>query len=106
MSGTFKSNGNLKKLQKNMNDLSNTQAVPLTEIMNESFIAACSKFSSLEELIEASGFKVESKEDFEAIPNDEWEAFICSNTSYESWLEMQQCAGAEFTKAQLLKGLK
>jgi hypothetical protein len=74
--------------------------------MNTDFISSCSQYSSLEELIDASGFKVESKEDFEAIPDDEWEEFIQSNTSHESWLEMQKAAVLAYTKASLFKGLK
>tara|TARA_R100000353_G_scaffold166904_1_gene128671 strand:+ start:1077 stop:1241 length:165 start_codon:yes stop_codon:yes gene_type:complete len=52
-------------------------------------------------LFEASGFKVESKEDFESIPDDEWEAFITQNTSFDSWLEMQKAAMAAYTKKKL-----
>lgn len=106
MSVKITSNGNLEKLQKNLKEMDGTQEVKLTDLMNESFISTCSKFSSIEELIDASGYKVESKEDFEAIPDDEWDDFIKNNTTYENWLEMQKSAGTEFAKAQLFKCLK
>ncbi|MGE6343391.1 hypothetical protein [Psychrobacter sp. NPDC078929] len=79
-------------LEKNVSELSNTDSIPLNDLMNPSFISSCSQYSNFEKLIEASGFKVESKEDFAAIPDQEWEQFIQKNTSYESWIEMQQAA--------------
>ena len=94
------------KLQKNASGLSDTNSIPLGDLMNPSFISSCSQYSNFEELIEASGFKVESKEDLEAIPDQEWEQFIQKNTSYEGWIEMQQDAGIRYLTANLLKGLK
>ena len=93
-------------LEKNVSELSNTDSIPLNDLMNPSFISRCSQYSNFEKLIEASGFKVESKEDFAAIPDQEWEQFIQKNTSYESWIEMQQAAVVDYMKANLLKGLK
>jgi len=45
-------------------------------------------------MFERSGFKVESQEDFAAIPDEAWDDFICTNTSYFNWREMLQAAGA------------
>ena len=56
-------------------------------------------------MLDASGFKVESAEDFAAIPDEEWDAFVSKNTSYSSWEEMQKGAAKDYTKRQLTKGL-
>ena len=96
----------LDKLEKNISRLSDTDSIPLEDLMNSSFISSCSQYSNFEELIEASGFKVESEEDFAAIPDQEWEQFIQTNTSYEGWIEMQQAALPSYMTANLLKGLK
>ncbi|AMN69055.1 hypothetical protein [Psychrobacter sp. P11G5] len=96
----------LHQLEKNLSELSATHSIPLGDLMNPSFISSCSQYSNFEALIEASGFKVKSKEDFAAIPDHEWEQFIQTNTSYESWIEMQQDAGISFYAANLTKGLK
>jgi hypothetical protein len=101
-----KSNGNLDKLQKNIKNLAKTTSVTLPELMNETFIASCSKFSSVNDLFEASGFKLETKEDFAAVPEDEWDDFIQSNTSYENWQEMQKAAHSHYLRASINKGLK
>lgn len=98
----------LKELQKKLGDLAKSaealdgqHQVPLTDLLNPAFISSCSKFSSVEELFDASGLKIESTEDFKAIPDTEWDSFIKSNTTYENWLEMQTSAAAQWTKSKL-----
>ncbi|WP_328222445.1 hypothetical protein [Aeromonas caviae] len=102
----IKSNGNLKQLQENLKKVSETTQVTLAELMPHLFISNCSKFTSLEELFESSGFKIDSPEDFAAIPDDEWNIFIKENTTYEDWSEMQQAAAAEYFKSALNKGMR
>lgn len=72
------------------------QAVPLSELLNDNFISEHSTFASFDELLKASPFKVETKEDFEAIPDTDWDTYIAANTSFESWEEMQQQAANAF----------
>lgn len=110
MSVTIKSNGNLEQLKKNMAEIAGTTQVKLVEVMHPEFVSRCSKFNSLEALFESSGFKIESPEDFAAIPDEEWDVFIKENTTYENWLEMQKAAHTEYAakhiKAMLTKGMK
>ena len=94
------------QLEKNLSELSGTHSIPLDDLMTPDFISSCSQYSNFEELIEASGFKVETEEDFAAIPDQEWEQFIQTNTSYESWIEMQEAAGFSYMESKLFKGLK
>jgi len=54
---------------------------------------------------EASGFKVESQADFEAIPEAEWENVIQAHTSFSSWREMQEKAGVEYAERKLMEGV-
>ena len=96
----------LHQLEKNLSELSGTHSIPLGDLMNPSFISSCSQYSNFEALIEASGFKMETEEDIAAIPDQEWEQFIQTNTSYESWIEMQQAAAISSYKANATKGLK
>ena len=96
----------LDQLEKNVSELSGTSSIPLGDLMNPGFISSCSQYSNLEELIEASGFKVETEEDFAAIPDQEWEQFIQTNTSYEGWIEMKDAALNRYVAANLTKGLK
>lgn len=97
--------GGLDKLLKNMKELEGSRQVSLGELMGPTFISAHSRFASLEELLAASGFKVETKEDFTAIPDEEWDVFIRENTDFESWVDMQRAAAGARAKAQLMKGV-
>lgn len=102
MSSNFKG---LEKLQKNMQELSKKTEIKMTELMSPSFVFGCSKFCTIEDLFDASGFTVESPADFAAIPDEEWEEFIVENTSFGSWSEMQHKAMEHYKKQQLHKGL-
>jgi len=95
----------LDQLIKNAEELNGQHQVKLEDLMNPSFVSAHSKFSDLNALFEASGFKLETAEDFAAIPDDEWDKFISENTDFNSWVEMQKSAGAAFVKAGIGKGL-
>jgi hypothetical protein len=77
------------------------QAVSLSELLNDDFIAEYSSFSSFDDLLAASPFKVETKEDFEAIPDAEWDTYIGANTSFESWEDMQRQAASEYLVKQI-----
>lgn len=80
-----------KRLQKLANDaqaLDGSHAVPLEELLNESFVRKHTQYSSLSEMIEKSGFDVKSPEDFKAIPDDEWDKYIKSITSFADWKAM------------------
>ena len=102
----IKSNMNgLKKLAKNAKDMDGTSQVKLSDLMTSEFISICSDYTDLDNLFSESGFKIESKEDFEAIPDNDWEEFIVNNTSFYSWEEMQKSAMTAYVKKQLFKGL-
>lgn len=90
----------LQKLSKDAEKLDG-QSVSLTDVMTDSFISENSSFGSFNELLEASEFKVESQEDFAAIPDTEWDAFIGGNTNFSNWQEMISSAGALYARKQL-----
>lgn len=99
----------LDELQRHLDDLSKRAAeldgkqleVPLGDLLNDDFIARHSSFASFDELLAASPFKVATKEDFEAIPDAEWDTYIASNTSFDSWEEMQKKAAGEYVTKQI-----
>ena len=62
--------------------------VLLNDLLTQDFLQACSKFTSMRELISASKFQVSSKEDFENLPQKEWNQFIAQNTSFGTWQEL------------------
>lgn len=90
----------LNTIGKNANKLDG-QSVPFTEILNNDFIQKHSSFNSFDDLVEASGFTVESQEDFEAIPDDKWDDFISQKTNFNSWQDMMDSASAIYAKKHL-----
>lgn len=96
-----KTDNGLDELAKKTNKLDENQEAKLGDLLTPQFISANSSFQSLEELFEASSYKIESKEDFEAIPDQEWDDFIANNTELSSWEAMQKEAVVAYTKRQL-----
>jgi len=92
---------NLKSLADKAQDLDGQHNVPVSELLTSSFLSKHTRFSSTNELFEASGFKVESSEDFVAIPDDKWDDFIRSISSFENWRAMLTAAGEEWVSKQL-----
>lgn len=93
------------KLEKNMEDLSNTNQATFEQLFSDSFMKTCSDFNNISELFYASGFEVNSEEDFAAIPDDEWESFIKSNTKFDSWEEMQLNALSQYSQSKMFEGI-
>ena len=91
----------LEELQKKMNKLSKTNDVSFAELFNSKFMRRYTEFSTFEELLEKGGFEVESEEDFEAIPEDDFDLHISKHTSFSSWEEMLSTAGQEWLKDQI-----
>ena len=91
----------LRKLACNIEELQNTTQISLRELLSPSFISNCSEFATAEELFDASGYKVDSLEDFAAIPDADWDAFISKNTTFSNWKELQTAAVQQFVKQKL-----
>jgi len=90
----------LEDLQESAESIQGTQ-VPLSELLTPGFLAKHTRFLSEDEMFEASGFKVETAEDFEKIPDEEWDRFIEQNTPFTTWSEMLSAAGAEWAQKKL-----
>lgn len=94
----------LKKIQDNMEVLEAADAIPLSEAITAQFVSRHSRFSDFDSLLAEIG--VTTKEEFIALPDEDFDAFIAANTDFESWLEMQQTGVAEYAEAKLMEGLK
>ena len=95
----------LDKLIENAEKLHGSSSFTLGDAMTDEFISNNPNYSSLDELVDASGFVVNTQEDFKAIPDDEWETFIVNNTSFSSWEEIQVKSHEELIHKRLIKGL-
>jgi hypothetical protein len=91
----------LQGLSRRAQQLDGEHSVSFSELFNKSFLQQYTRFSSISEMFEKSGFKVENKDDFKAIPDDKWDEFIQAHTQFKNWKEMQQKAAAVWTKNKL-----
>ncbi|HID30656.1 MAG TPA: hypothetical protein EYP19_11710 [Desulfobacterales bacterium] len=98
----------LNVLNKKLEDLANkTEAldgkhnVPLNELLTPAFVSKHTRFENVNEMFNASGFKIETQEDFAAIPDDEWDQFIRSISPFPDWQAMLREAGKEWVVKKL-----
>lgn len=103
---SLKIKSNIEQLKKNLEELGNTKQLRFDELFTPEFLSEHSSFTSLEEMFGKSGFKVESADDFKAIPDQEWEDFIVGNTSFESWQNMQKAAAEAVMSKRMKQGFK
>lgn len=96
----------MKELQKTFSDLEKkinnlNDNVAFDVLFSNSFMSKYTNFSSFDEFLEAGGFNVETQEDFEAIPDDDFDKHVSESTKFSSWEEMLQEAGTLHVKKQL-----
>lgn len=89
----FKSDGfddllkGLENLEKQAKESCGKQ-IPINDLLNVSFMKKYTSFSNFDDFLDASGFVVNSQEDFEAIPDDEFDEYVSNNTNFASWDDM------------------
>ncbi len=66
--------------------------IPIQDLFPAAFMQAGTKFKTIDEMFERSGFNVKTNVDFEKIPGEKLNAFVAENTSYKTWSEMCQAA--------------
>jgi len=91
----------LDDLAKNAEDIDGAHKVPVSELFNDAFMRKHTQCQSFDELIEAGGFVVNSPEDFQAIPDADWDAHVNAKTNFPNWQEMINKAGIEWTSKKL-----
>ena len=62
--------------------------ITFTELFTSEFMRLYTQFESIEELLSSGGFKVNSEEDYEAIPDEDIDAYVVNTTNFRSWKEM------------------
>ena len=75
----------LKGMEKKAQNLQVTHQIPFNELFTPSFMIKNTKFSSIDEFIEAGNFKEESFEDIPAIVLNN---HIAANSCFKNWDEM------------------
>jgi hypothetical protein len=89
----------LEALQRRAQNLSGP--VAFEDLFPPEFMRRYTDFTSIDDLVAASGHNVQSTEDFEAIPQAEWDALIQAKTRFKSWEALQAKAGEEYVERRL-----
>ncbi len=82
-------------------ELDGTHNVPIEELLTPEFVSSHTKFANIEEMLEASGFKIESQDDFAAIPDKDKDKFIRSISAFSDWESMIGEAGSAWAVKKL-----
>lgn len=80
----------LGKLQEAAQELSQKTEISLGELFPDKFMKVFTDYASIDEFMEAAGIR--SPQDFEAIDEIDFDAFVVVNTSFKSWEDMLNSA--------------
>lgn len=91
----------LDELADRANELDGEHEVPLSELFRDEFMQKHTEHDSIEAFFEASPWTVETQEDLEAIPDDEFDEYVRAETNFESEDEMAGAAVEEYVAREL-----
>jgi hypothetical protein len=76
----------------NAERLQGENEVAFAELFTEQFMRQHTDVSSFEQYLENSQWEVESQEEFEAIPKDEFDEYVTNHSEFDSWEAMLETA--------------
>lgn len=85
----------LDEMRKGAKKYESGQEVSFEELFPPIFMQQYTDFGTMDEFLEQSPWNVETNEDFEQIPEDEFDQYVQSNSKFESWEDMLGKAGTE-----------
>jgi hypothetical protein len=91
----------LGELAQNAKELGNTKSASLTDILTPEFVSEHTRFADVGEFFDAGGFNVSSQEAFEAVDEATLDQFVRAETTFASWREMLNAAGAAWARRKL-----
>ena len=101
ISGLEELQNKLGDLARKSKELDGQHSVPVSELLTPNFVSQHTSFSSADEMFKASGFNTETQEEFGEIPDDDWDSYIRSISSFDCWQSMLAAAGQEWAKQKL-----
>jgi hypothetical protein len=98
----------LRKLQENARKLEGRSSVPFSELFDSGFMKTHTTFPDWESFaLRSNLFKdgVISEENFKAIPDKDWDAWVAANSHFPDWKAMMEAAAVEYARRKLFEGL-
>lgn len=75
--------------------------IPMRELFTDEFMQDYTEFDTFERFLQESKWDVETQDDFERIPGDEFDRYVDEYTGFDSWKMMLSVAGKEYVMRQL-----
>lgn len=75
--------------------------IPVGELFTPDFMQNYTEFDTFEQFLDDSKWEIATQEDFERIPEDEFDEYVDENTGFDSWETMLSVAGREYVMRQL-----
>ncbi len=92
----------LDKLQEKLEKIENLGGeVPFNELFTPEFMRLYTEYNNIEEFLEDSKWEIENQEDFESIPEDEFDKYVEEKTDFSSWEIMLQTAGKKYIEKEI-----
>ncbi|HLE03118.1 MAG TPA: hypothetical protein VI729_00670 [Anaerolineales bacterium] len=88
-------------LQRKAAELHGEHSIPISDLFPDPFMVANTDFAKIQDMLDASGFPASTSEEFSAIPDDQWDAFVASRTKFPSWQAMLDAGTAEWVSLKL-----
>lgn len=101
--GLDKLQRDLNKMERDINQLFKQNSVSFEELFTERFMKKNTNVVDFDNFLKDGGFHVESEADFEAIPENEFDAYVSKNTKFSSWEEMLGAATEYYLDSKLRK---
>jgi hypothetical protein len=92
---------NIEEIRKGLEELDGEHSIPFEELFPPSFMNEFTEFDNIDQMINKSGYQVQSSEDFENIPDDQWSDFVSGNTQFHNWNEMLNEAVSQWAAKKL-----
>jgi hypothetical protein len=89
----------LERLKRNVRNVSGP--VAFEDLLPPEFMRRYTDFPTIEAMTAASGFKIESQEDFQAIPESDRDAYVQRCTRFNTWRDMLGKAAQEYAVRRL-----
>ena len=74
--------------------------VKMSELFNPAFMRSHTRLSDVREFFDNSGFKVSTKADMRAIPDDLWDKYIARVSHFSTWRDMLCTATVEYIQSR------
>lgn len=96
----------LKKLEKNINQVSGENSVQFSEMFTYEFMHENTNIDSIDDFFRCAGLEVETQEDFKNLNEKILDEAVVKFTSFSSWKEMFNEAGKEYVEKRIFEGIK